>query len=232
MASDVSIGAPPDGAPPNGAPPNVEIEAVYERYLALSPWLHPETGLGGKLFLVGELDVEGARLVRAANIAGAASLCATSDPDGQRAAIREGVIDFLVTSLDEALRILKNEIRKKNPVAVGISAPPSHVLAEMRERGVLPDLLRDACALELADFIAKGAQPIGAPPPAPLPRLIVLPSPRAGFENRALALIPETEFAARRWVRLAPRYLGPSARRVRSVPSIPEVAAEFSIRKA
>jgi len=220
MASDVSI----------GAPPNIEIEAVYERYLALAPWLHPETGLGGKLLFVGELDAEGARLVRAANIAGAASLSATSDSAGQREAIRDGVIDFLVTSLDEALRILKNEIRKKNPVAVGISTSPAHVLAEMRERGVLPDLLRDGCALELAGFISKGAQPIGAAPPATLPRLIVVPSPPAGFENRALALIPESEFAARRWVRLASRYLGPSGRRVRSVPSSPKVAAELSIR--
>jgi len=219
MASEVSI----------GAPPSVELEAVYAQYLALSPLLHPETGLGGKLLYVGELDVEGARLVRAANISGAASLSATSDPDRQRWAIREGVIDFLVTSLDEALRILKNEIRKKNPVAVGISAPPSHVVAEMCERGVLPDLLRGECALELADLVSQGAQPIGAPPTAALPRLIVLPSPPAGFETRVLALIPESEFAARRWVRLAPRYVGPSARRVRSVPSSPAVAAELSI---
>jgi hypothetical protein len=222
MASDLSI----------GAPPGVEIEAVYERYLALSPSLHPETGLGGRLFFIGELDVEGARLVRAANISGAASLSATSDPDRQRSAIREGVIDFLVTSLDEALRILKNEIRKKNPVAVGIATRPSRVLAEMRERGVLPDLLRDGCALEFADFISQGAHPIVAASSVPSPRLIIVPAPAPDFEQRVLGLIPESEYAARRWVRLAPRYLGPAARRVRSVPSSPAVAAELSIRQS
>ena len=56
--------------------------------------------------------------MRAANIAGAASLSATADVATQKQAIRDGVVDFLVTSLDEAARILKNEIRKRQPVAV------------------------------------------------------------------------------------------------------------------
>src|SRR5579859_4763404 len=93
------------------ADPNTlaELEAVYAIYSALAPGLDPETGLGGKLLYAGELDLEGSRLVRAANIAGAASLSAAPEPTMQRLAIREGVVDFLVTSLDEALRILKNE---------------------------------------------------------------------------------------------------------------------------
>lgn len=52
-------------------------------------------------------------MVRAANIAGAASLSATTDAIAQRNSIRDRVVDFLVTSLDEARRILKNEIRKR-----------------------------------------------------------------------------------------------------------------------
>jgi hypothetical protein len=52
--------------------------------------------------------------------------------------------DFLVTSLDEALRILKNEIRKREAVAVCVAAAPRPWRCEMLERGVLPDLLRPA----------------------------------------------------------------------------------------
>ena len=74
----------------------------------------------------------------AGNIAGAASLAATADPVAQKQAIREGVVNFLVTSLDEALRILKNEIRKRETVAVCVAASPQAVAAEMLERGVLP----------------------------------------------------------------------------------------------
>jgi urocanate hydratase len=195
-----------------------EIEAVYRLYAGLARDLDPETGLGGKLLYAGELDAEGSRLVRAANIAGAASLSATADTGVQRQAIREGVIDFLVTSLDESLRILKNEIRKRNAVSVGVGIAPAQAAAEMRERGVLPDLLRhEEPANEVAAFAALGARFVA---PAILPEgqeFRVFAEAPADFEARALALIPETDVAARRWLRLSPRYLGPRARRLRSL---------------
>ncbi len=78
----------------------------------------------------------------AANIAGAASLVATADRAAQKQAIRDGVADFLVNSLDEALRILKNQLRKRETVAVCVGLAPEAVEREMQERGVLPDLLR------------------------------------------------------------------------------------------
>jgi hypothetical protein len=102
----------------------------------------PETGLGGRFFYAGELDGEGRALVVAANIAGAASLVATSDRATQKQAIRLGVADFLVNSLDEALRILKNQLRKRETVAVCVGVAPEAVEREIEGRGVLPDLLR------------------------------------------------------------------------------------------
>ena len=104
--------------------------------------LDPETGLGGKLFYAGELDEEGRALVVAANIAGAATLAATADRAAQKQALRDGVADFVVNNLDEALRILKNQLRKRETVAVCVALPPSNVESEMNERGVSPDLLR------------------------------------------------------------------------------------------
>jgi Urocanase Rossmann-like domain len=204
-----------------------ELEAVYAFYAGLTCDLDPQSGSGGKLLYAGELDQDGARLVRAANIAGAASLSATSDVAAQRLAIRDGVIDFLVTSLDEALRILKNEIRKRNGVAVGIADSPSKIVVEMRERGVLPDLVSNTAA-DAGGFIAQGAQVVH---PAPLPadhQLVALLSPAAEFEHRALELLAESDYAARRWLRLSPRYLGPNARRVRSVPANAKLAAELN----
>jgi hypothetical protein len=195
----------------------LELAATCALYTALARDLDPECGLGGKLVFAGELDAEGCRLVRAANIAGAASLAATADAARQRLAVREGVIDFLVNSLDEALRILKNEIRKRNAVAVGVSSSPAQVVTGMIERGVLPDLLRRECADEGAAFLAQGAQ-IVAPSPLPPGRVfLAVANPAAEFESRALAAIDVTDLAARRWVRLSPRYLGPQARRVRSL---------------
>ena len=63
----------------------------------------------------------GRALLLAGNIAGAASLAVTADAAAQKQSIRDGVADFLVNSLDEALRILKNEVRKREPVAVCVA---------------------------------------------------------------------------------------------------------------
>jgi urocanate hydratase len=203
-----------------------ELEAVYAFYAALTRNLAPESGLGGKLLYAGELDEDGARLVRAANIAGAASLSAASDAPLQRAAIRDGIVDFLVTSLDEALRILKNEIRKRNGVSVAVTAADAQLVREMTERGVLPDLLRESA--DAAAFVSEGAQLVEAAVVPEGHSLFVFQSPPAEWENRALELIPEGDPAARRWLRLSHRYLGPQARRIRSVPCDPALARELA----
>jgi urocanate hydratase len=194
-----------------------------------------EPSLGGKLLYAGELDAEGRALIVAANIAGAASLAATSDPPTQKQAIRDGVADFLVTSLDEALRILKNQIRKRETVAVCVADAPEAVEREMLERGVLPDLLRPSpdTATEYAEFQNQGAQPIqlsdldenqtllawsvSSAPTQWLPKLDAI----------ALACIESEDAAARRWLRLAPRYLGRLAQNQRLLRCNKESAQKF-----
>lgn len=198
-----------------------ELAAVHGIYAALMRECDAETALGGRLLYAGELTAGLSQVVRAANIAGAASLCAIADAAMQRMAIREGIADFLVTSLDEALRILKNEIRKRQAVAVCVGAEPGAVAAEMQERGVLPDLLpplphgeQDAA---FGAFLAQGARRTEA---TALPEdqiFVAIEQPPADFEARVLELISESELAVRRWLRLSPRYLGPKARRIRSL---------------
>jgi urocanate hydratase len=202
-----------------------ELEGVYAYYASLSRDLDPELGLGGKLLYAGDLDQDGARLVRAANIAGAASLTAAGEAQAQRSAIRDGVVDFLVTSLDEALRILKNEIRKRNGMSVAVTRPHPQLVDEMTVRGVLPDLLRDSEAD--AAFASRGAQLVRPSVMQAGHLLAVIQSPSAEFEQRALTLIPQGDHAARRWLRISHRYLGPQARRIRSVPCDAAIAREL-----
>ena len=49
----------------------------------------------------------------------------------------------MVYSLDEALRILKNAMRKKENVSVGLVGNCADVIPELAERGVVPDILTD-----------------------------------------------------------------------------------------
>jgi urocanate hydratase len=201
-----------------------------------------EPELGGRLLYVGELDGEGRALLVAGNIAGAASLAATADTAAQKQAIRDGVADFLVTSVDEVLRILKNEIRMRAAVAVCVALAPEAVEREMVERGVLPDLLRTGAAVapESVAFLSQGAREIklaapeesqilltwrvAAAPAHWLPKLDAI-----ALACLSLELSPAVS-AAPRWLRLAPRYLGRLAQGVRVLFCEPETAREFIAR--
>ncbi|HEV2619014.1 MAG TPA: hypothetical protein VGU23_03650, partial [Acidobacteriaceae bacterium] len=76
----------------------------------------------------------------AVSIAGGATLAIDADAAAMKAAMRAGYLDFVVNSLDEALRALKNEVRKRRPLGVGLIADVDATLAAMVERGVEPDL--------------------------------------------------------------------------------------------
>ncbi|MGO8759283.1 MAG: hypothetical protein ACLQG3_14285 [Terracidiphilus sp.] len=205
--------------------------------LAESRLASPETGLAGKLFFAGELDDPGRALAAAANIAGAATLAATSDRAAQKQALRDGIADFLVNSLDESLRILKNQLRKRETVAVCVALAPAEVEREMIERGVVPDLLRrdlhiaqrhEALLLqegEETEFDLTG-----------IPAVVIwrvdspLPKELAKLDEIALACLDEDDWAARRWLRLAPRYLGRLAEGLRILEARREFAERFIAR--
>jgi hypothetical protein len=232
MASDLDPALDPNPDPlgsPHPASPLaflLLVERFYASLMRHAP--SAEAGLGGRLLYVGEMDEAGRALMVATNIAGAASLAVTADPVAQKQSIRDGVADFLVTTLDEALRILKNEIRKREPVAVCVAAQPTVIEQEMFERGVLPDVVRDFGLAGTADrAVGFGGSPIRVGPlarvedewlltwsvdeaPAQwLPRLDAIATECLAANESVAAQI------ARRWLQLAPRYLGRFARNVR-----------------
>jgi len=182
------------------------VERAYAGLMAMAA-ANRETGLGGKLLYAGELDAAGRALMVAAHIAGAASLAATAEGAEQKQAVRDGVSDFLVNSLDEALRILKNQLRKRETVAVCVGFAPEAVEREMRERGVEPDLVREEIDGVGGEGIAESGGDSGsalvmwsvaAAPAQWLPKLDAL----------AMECLPEDAWRERRWLRMAPRYLG------------------------
>lgn len=222
----------------------VLAERFYASLIQAAPsrvTTEPGPYLGGKLLYAGELDEEGRSLMVAGNIGGAASLAATSVSDTGKQAVRDGVADFLVNSLDEALRVLKNEIRKCETVAVCVAAAPESIESEMLERGVRPDLLRaPGGAAGQALFVAQGARPIEPAPPPQGQTLLTwrVDSAPAQWLPRldriVLACLGSTdgssESPARRWARLAPRFLGRIAQGVRILHCDPDIAREIVVR--
>jgi hypothetical protein len=98
---------------------------------------------GGALIVACGLNAEGAALALASNIAGAVCLSIEDDPATLKAALRSGSCDFIVNTLDEALRAMKNEVRKHLSLSVGLQGDPAQVLRELLERGVAPQLFTD-----------------------------------------------------------------------------------------
>jgi hypothetical protein len=176
---------------------------------------NPEPGRGGRLFWAGDLDDTGQVLVVAANVAGAATLVATGDGDTQRRALHAGIVDFLVNSLDEALRILKNEIRKRAAVAVCVNLPFESVEQEMEERGVLADLFREE-VIRTTNQQETGREPAGdlGGDPMSAPALVIWKVDSAPavwlpkLDAIALDCLELEDAVARRWIRQAGRYLG------------------------
>lgn len=75
----------------------------------------------------------------AASISGAASLLFGEEASAIKQFYRRGEIDFVVNSLSEAIRTLKNEIRQKRALSVALVGDQDTVAEEMLERGLQPD---------------------------------------------------------------------------------------------
>jgi urocanate hydratase len=94
----------------------------------------------GTLIIACGLTAGGEEFSIASNIAGAGFLGVDSRPEICRATLRSGACDFVVNSVDEALRILKNEIRKRKPVSVALSMSEAAAVEKLLARGVQPEL--------------------------------------------------------------------------------------------
>jgi len=196
--------------------------------------------LAGRLLLIDGLAHEGDALLIAASIAGAASLTLEIRTEAVRHCVRNGIVDFAVTTLDEALRILKNEIRKQQPIAVLLEREPASVLAEMVERGAQPDMLRWADAdaalkASLDALVARGAQPL--PPPRKMSfdpaREVCWRAGEGGsavlrqLDLLACEILPQEDAERQNWIVRAPRYLPRALRLERCVAMTSRECAAF-----
>ena len=134
------------------ASPQPSQAAVYRRYAqlqAIRGERFPEAaadGLAGRLIACVGFGPEGAELALAVTISGGTFLGIDPSSDRLKAAVRHGSCDFMVNTLEESLRVLKNEIRKRKALSVGLLGDPSTILPAMVERGVQPDLVADTAS--------------------------------------------------------------------------------------
>jgi urocanate hydratase len=80
------------------------------------------------------------------------------DPERIKRRVKTGYCDVMVNDLDEALRILKNAVRKREAVSVGLIGNCADVIPELAKRGVVPDILTDQTSAHdpLYGYIPQG----------------------------------------------------------------------------
>jgi urocanate hydratase len=184
---------------------------------------------GGKLVLGCGANCVVSGIPAAVSIAGGACLAVEADATAVKAAMRLGELDFVVNTLDEALRTLKNEVRQHRPLSVGLIADVDSALNEAVDRGLQPDMLligtnqpaqslmqnASIRVLEATGMTIRhvtgaeneersGASHVGKHP-------VFLPAAGTAdlksIDERLQAIFPPQDVVRRRWVQRVPKYL-------------------------
>jgi urocanate hydratase len=121
------------------------LEETYETFRGAAR-VHLGGSLAGRLVVSAGMGSLGGAQPLAAQLNGAAFLGIDADPARIKRRVKSGYCDVMVSSLDEALRILKNAVRQRAARSVGLVGNAADVITELAERGVVPDLLTDRTA--------------------------------------------------------------------------------------
>ncbi len=198
--------------------------AVYRIYLQLQSIAKQRYSgaLAGHLLLCLGYGQRGSELALATTIAGGVFLGIEPDPQRLKAAVRSGACDFMVNTLDEALRVIKNELRKRTPLSAGLLGNAAEMLAAMVERGVQPDLIAVMSELELAavpasrqaldQIIERGTEFLhegGMLADSAVEEVVWTASNQQDLRRMdriALELLPPDDQIRRRWLEQGPAY--------------------------
>ncbi len=224
---------------------------VYRKYLALQTIAGRHWGgsLAGRLVLCPGFGVSETELALAAVIAGAGFLGIDPQPQRLKAAVRNGACNFMVTTLDEALRVLKNELRKRKPLSVGLLGSAGEILPAMIERGVQPDLIaldpvsaaasgpdaeaQAAVRRSLLQLIERGALPANMEhgpgtdrddDPGSIPVHWIAANPRdlQKIDHLSRSCLPSADRTRLRWLQESPAYFYRQTPLTRVLGMLPE----------
>src|SRR5271154_6112998 len=133
------------------------LRGTYETFAAAAR-KHFGGELAGKLVGSGGMGGRGGAQPLAATMNGAAFLGIDVDLERIKRRVKGGYCDVMVTSLDEALRILKNAVRKREATSVGLVGNCADLIPELAKRGVVPDLLTDQTSAHdpIAGYVPNG----------------------------------------------------------------------------
>jgi len=133
------------------------LQGTYETFAAAAR-KHFGGDLAGKLVITGGMGGMGGAQPLAATMNGGAFLGVEVDPERIKRRVKTGYCDVMVNDLDEALRILRNAVRKREAASVGLVGNCADVIPQLAHRGIVPDLLTDQTSAHdpVGGYIPRG----------------------------------------------------------------------------
>jgi urocanate hydratase len=118
------------------------VQGTYETFVSAGK-KHFGGDLRGKWILTGGLGGMGGAQTLAATMAGASMLAVECDETRIDKRLQTRYVDRKVTSLDEALAIIRQACADKKAISVGLLGNCAEILPELVKRNITPDLLTD-----------------------------------------------------------------------------------------
>jgi len=133
------------------------LQGTYETFAAAAR-KHFGGDLTGKLVVSGGMGGMGGAQPLAATLNGGSFIGIDVDPERIKRRVKTGYCDVMVNDLGEALRILKNAVRKGEAASVGLIGNCADIIPELASRGVVPDLLTDQTSAHdpVGGYIPRG----------------------------------------------------------------------------
>ncbi len=133
------------------------VQGTYETFAEMGRQ-HYGGDLAGRWILTAGLGGMGGAQPLAATMAGASMLAIECQSDRIDMRLATGYLDRRAETLDDAMAIIEQSLRDREPVSVGLLGNAAEILPQMLERGLRPDALTDQTS---AHDPANGYLPIG-----------------------------------------------------------------------
>jgi len=133
------------------------VQGTFETFSAAAV-RHFGGSLAGKLIVSGGMGGMGGAQPLAATMAGACFLGIDVDPKRIAKRLETGYCDRVAATLDEALAILNDAMKKREAISVGLAGNCADVLPELLRRGIVPSILTDQTSAhdELNGYVPSG----------------------------------------------------------------------------
>src|SRR5205814_3315410 len=118
------------------------LQGTYETFAACAR-RHFGGSLSGRLIATAGLGGMGGAQPLAATMNGAAFLGVEVNPHRIERRLQTGYLDRMSDNLDEALALVLDAKRKRQPLSVGLLGNAADVMPELVRRGIVPDVVTD-----------------------------------------------------------------------------------------